>query len=718
MTSLPVEIQFAQNLAGNEKKKRDKALKKLRKYLKAKSSPGKGGFTYEDFLKIWKGLHYCMWMQDKPLLQEDLSTTLSQLVHDLSTIESQLLFIQVFFITIAREWNSIDVWRLDKFLMLVRNFLNESFVVIKKLKWDSVHLYQLTQIFYENVLNPDIDSIPDGLRIHFADIYLDEIEKVSDKKLGDQPLLTCLIPFIRYLQRTKNHVMKRVMKGVFNPVIDCAVESQRIKQGKKETTDDEIKVPYMSLKFDYQRISDYIFDVSQQDCVLPRNRPLLYSVVKRLQDVMKGVLPETDNIEVNEGVSNQDVHLAVNRLMAIDCKKSGKKKRKKKNNDGNNNECDDDNDDDDDGDDVTEYSETMINKPTISSMMVGGKRKHSNIDDNNTLTKIKKRKESTDGDIKDGNNKNKKKKKMNVRNVVHTENELPNITDNTMNATLATDKNNMKKIEHTTENMDSKYKNKVPNETKSPSIQIEVEIPGSFNKKTEPNINGSVTRNVKSGKRRRSESDVTALKSAGELIQDKCKASSKVEANTAVSNTSNSTITNNEGEIEIWVPNKKYKGNQDSNRRSSFAVFDNTTPPVAFVKRAHGKLKQSPSAMKKASVSKSSKSSKRVSFDLKKNQAQAFKDSLKRPVTPFNPTVRPDQGILKTPSPNIVNSSSQAEILSGATIDVHRTPITRQAKRQAMSTDRGSMRTHVVSVGMMAKRSTLTKRMKAADFFI
>ena len=26
-------------------------------------------FTEEDFIKLWKGLHYCLWMQDKPLLQ-------------------------------------------------------------------------------------------------------------------------------------------------------------------------------------------------------------------------------------------------------------------------------------------------------------------------------------------------------------------------------------------------------------------------------------------------------------------------------------------------------------------------------------------------------------------------------------------------------------------------------------------------------------------------
>lgn len=30
---------------------------------------GAGGFTHEELLKVWKGLFYCMWMQDKLLLQ-------------------------------------------------------------------------------------------------------------------------------------------------------------------------------------------------------------------------------------------------------------------------------------------------------------------------------------------------------------------------------------------------------------------------------------------------------------------------------------------------------------------------------------------------------------------------------------------------------------------------------------------------------------------------
>lgn len=54
--------------------------------------------------------------------------TLTQLVHELSNAEAKILFVKVFFITEAREWNSIDVWRLDKFMM-VMTFVAESILL-------------------------------------------------------------------------------------------------------------------------------------------------------------------------------------------------------------------------------------------------------------------------------------------------------------------------------------------------------------------------------------------------------------------------------------------------------------------------------------------------------------------------------------------------------------------------------------------------------------
>lgn len=62
------EKQIAIKLADNEKKIRTKALNQLRAYIQTKSAK-KEPFTEDDLIKLWKGLHYCMWMADKPLIQ-------------------------------------------------------------------------------------------------------------------------------------------------------------------------------------------------------------------------------------------------------------------------------------------------------------------------------------------------------------------------------------------------------------------------------------------------------------------------------------------------------------------------------------------------------------------------------------------------------------------------------------------------------------------------
>uniref|UniRef100_A0A8C6WCM3 Ribosomal RNA processing 1 n=1 Tax=Nannospalax galili TaxID=1026970 RepID=A0A8C6WCM3_NANGA len=115
---LPPEIQLAQRLAGNEQVTRDRAVRKLRKYITARTQQAAGGFTHDELLKIWKGLFYCMWMQDKPLLQEELGRTISQLTHAFQTTEAQHLFLRAFWQTMIREWVGIDRLRLDKFYMV------------------------------------------------------------------------------------------------------------------------------------------------------------------------------------------------------------------------------------------------------------------------------------------------------------------------------------------------------------------------------------------------------------------------------------------------------------------------------------------------------------------------------------------------------------------------------------------------------------------------
>lgn len=75
-------------------------------------------FTDQDFLRLWKGLFYCMWMSDKPLIQEQLSENMASLVYCFDNPQVAVQFYGRFLETMAKEWIGIDHWRLDKFMMV------------------------------------------------------------------------------------------------------------------------------------------------------------------------------------------------------------------------------------------------------------------------------------------------------------------------------------------------------------------------------------------------------------------------------------------------------------------------------------------------------------------------------------------------------------------------------------------------------------------------
>lgn len=64
------EKLFAIGLADNEKKVRERTIRRIRSYIQGKSLTSlETKFNQNDMIKIWKGLHYCLWMCDKPLVQ-------------------------------------------------------------------------------------------------------------------------------------------------------------------------------------------------------------------------------------------------------------------------------------------------------------------------------------------------------------------------------------------------------------------------------------------------------------------------------------------------------------------------------------------------------------------------------------------------------------------------------------------------------------------------
>ncbi|CAE7011534.1 hypothetical protein CFE70_002075 [Pyrenophora teres f. teres 0-1] len=164
---------FIRNLASSDKEVRDQALDSLRTYLGAQSD-----ISELDLLKLWKGLFYCLWMQDKPVLQQRLSRDLASLVSTLRT-PVVLPFVRAFFLTMSREWSHIEALRLDKYLYLIRQYINASFSFLSKNKWKKNLLEQWNNIMEEIPLECQNMKIPNGLRYHVMDVWVDEMDKVE-----------------------------------------------------------------------------------------------------------------------------------------------------------------------------------------------------------------------------------------------------------------------------------------------------------------------------------------------------------------------------------------------------------------------------------------------------------------------------------------------------------------------------------------------------------
>ncbi|GLD48742.1 ribosomal RNA processing protein 1 homolog B-like isoform X1, partial [Lates japonicus] len=216
------EIQFAQKLASNEKPIRTKAIKKLRKYINVRSQKATGGFTGDELLKLWKGLFYCLWMQDKPLLQEELSHQISTLIHSFHDIDGPFLYLESFLQTFKREWTGIDRLRMDKFFQLVRFMFRQTFEMLKKKNWESSVVARFLELLMTQLLQSS-SAAPSGLQFHFLDLYMTELAAVGSAELTADQNLMFIEPFCRTADKTKDRTLFRaICNSIFSTIIDQA----------------------------------------------------------------------------------------------------------------------------------------------------------------------------------------------------------------------------------------------------------------------------------------------------------------------------------------------------------------------------------------------------------------------------------------------------------------------------------------------------------------
>ncbi|KAJ3085822.1 hypothetical protein HK102_013797 [Quaeritorhiza haematococci] len=232
---------FAKSLAHTEKKVRDKAFRALTRWLTAKPN-----ISDLELLKLWKGLFYCFWMSDKPLVQQHLADQIASLVHELALVSSSastnttstpspalpypLRYIKTFWKTMVREWYGIDRLRLDKFYMLLRKMHRATFQYLNvTAAWDETVVKHFVGILQAGVLKPNDMKNPNGLTYHVVDVFLEELgnaltsSEYSDEATTtiDPEILTTLIsPFITFLAVSTNPTGRsRIREHIIGPIL-------------------------------------------------------------------------------------------------------------------------------------------------------------------------------------------------------------------------------------------------------------------------------------------------------------------------------------------------------------------------------------------------------------------------------------------------------------------------------------------------------------------
>jgi ribosomal RNA-processing protein 1 len=165
---------------------RRRALATISTHLTTRTTP----LTLTQALQLQKGFFFALYMHDSksPISVQNLTATLADLTVSTTTPASPtavaLPLTEAFWTTMAREWTSIDAHRMDKYLLFVRFVMRRVLAGIVQdatnnedtEEEEGVRKRQIALL--ENFpLSPRERKVPDGLRYHVLDIYVDELER-------------------------------------------------------------------------------------------------------------------------------------------------------------------------------------------------------------------------------------------------------------------------------------------------------------------------------------------------------------------------------------------------------------------------------------------------------------------------------------------------------------------------------------------------------------
>lgn len=313
--------KLARALVNPDKSVRDKTCFNLTAFFSVTSS-----FTDMEMLKLWKALYYCMWLSDKNEIQTELAAFLCSVVDDFPNVEISTLYIRMFFRTMLREWPLLDQHRLNKFYRLLRFMMRKIFMLLSNHKFDLKLTKSILEVLHDEVLN----KVPNGVRFHLFDVFLEELYLATDGDISTSILIVLVTPLLNLLAVSRDASCQDRISKVFTSYLSTfAVENKvslKINSSSENGTSTGM-APSLFSKVDTKALQALVFSMASDTTTLDTNRSKLYGLHKQFAAKTGMAFVEESVLLKYTALENSDDQLVEQKSMSESNKKNSDKKR-------------------------------------------------------------------------------------------------------------------------------------------------------------------------------------------------------------------------------------------------------------------------------------------------------------------------------------------------------------------------------------------------------
>lgn len=172
---------LCKELAHDEEPVRDQALEDLGRFLRWLAEEGVErdvDFALE-YGKLWKGVFYCLWHADKPLVQLACADRIAELTDHVGAAGEAEWALQGWR-CVEREWPLIDKWRVEKYYALMRRMLRRHLASLAA-AWRGAGAAAASAAAapFLSSLREVYDSPRTGIGCHVSDCFVDECVSVG-----------------------------------------------------------------------------------------------------------------------------------------------------------------------------------------------------------------------------------------------------------------------------------------------------------------------------------------------------------------------------------------------------------------------------------------------------------------------------------------------------------------------------------------------------------